>query len=91
MFDSTALRIFRDAHVPRVVHMAHDENGDDMRMNLLFKLNYPFDEKYINFMIYQFAQVSYRFIRFILLISLEIFLPIFISMYFSLSMLIRTN
>lgn len=59
MFDSTALRIFRDAHVPRVVHMAHDENGDDMRMNLLFKLNYPFDEKYINFIIYQFAQVSF--------------------------------
>lgn len=55
MFDSTALRIFRDAHVPRVVHMAHDENGDD----LLFKLNYPFDAKYINFMIYQFAQVSF--------------------------------
>lgn len=59
MFDSTALRIFRDAHVPRVVHMAHDENGGDMRMNLLFKLNYPFDEKYINFMIYQFAQISF--------------------------------
>lgn len=29
MFDSTALRIFRGAHVPRVMHMAHHENGDD--------------------------------------------------------------
>lgn len=55
----------------------------------IFYLNYPFDEKYINFIIYQFAQVSFLIILLVLLISLEIFLPIFISMLcnvFSLSM-----